>query len=110
MSRIFWSLFPSHIAAVSTATFGSRCIAANRAALTASVYALLDEVLSGMIPSSACLERRRGVELDRVLHGRLEPVPLVGQDVEQDRAFHRLDLLEVDCATSCRSWPSIGPM
>ena len=53
MSRIFWSLFPSHIAAVRTATFGSRCIAANRAALTASVYALLDDVLSGMIPSSA---------------------------------------------------------
>ena len=53
VSRIFWSLFPSHIAAVSTATLGSRCMAANRAALTASVYALLDEVLSGMIPSSA---------------------------------------------------------
>ena len=48
-----------------------------------------------MIPSSALLERRRGVELDRVLHGRLEAVPLVGQDVEQDRPVHRLDLLEV---------------
>ena len=48
-----------------------------------------------MIPSSALLERRGGVELDRVLLGRLEAVPLVGQDVEQDRPVHLLDLLQV---------------
>ncbi len=41
------------------------------------------------------LEGGGGVVLDRVFDGRLEPVPLVGQDVEQDRAVHRLDLLEV---------------
>ena len=35
------------------------------------------------------------MELDRVLHRRLEAVSLVGQDVEQDRAFHRLDPLEI---------------
>ena len=35
------------------------------------------------------------MELDRVLHGRLEAVPLVGQDVQQDRPLDRLDPLEV---------------
>ena len=42
------------------------------------------------------LKRGGGVELDRVFHGRLEAVPLVGQDVEQDRPIERLDALEID--------------
>ena len=46
------------------------------------------------------LKRRRGVELDRVFHRRLEAVPLVGQDVEQDRPVQRLDPLEIDRARS----------
>ena len=37
VSRIFWSLFPSHMAAVITATLGSRRQASNSASLTASV-------------------------------------------------------------------------
>ena len=41
------------------------------------------------------LEGGGGVVLDRVLDGRLEPVPLAGQDVEQDRPVQRLDLLQV---------------
>ncbi len=39
-------------------------------------------------PVARLLERGGGVELDRVFHGRLEAVPLVGQDVEQDRPVH----------------------
>ncbi len=37
VSRIFWSLFPSHIAAVRTATLGSAFRARKRASLIASV-------------------------------------------------------------------------
>ncbi len=48
-----------------------------------------------MIPPSALVNGRGSVELDRVLDGRLKAVPLVGQDVEQDRPVHRLDLLKV---------------
>ena len=47
-------------------------------------------------PVARLLKRRGRVELDRVFHGRLEAVPLVGQDVQQDRPVERLDALEVD--------------
>ena len=46
-------------------------------------------------PLLGLLERVRRVELHRILHGRLEAVALVGQDVEQDRPAHRLDPLQV---------------
>ena len=48
-----------------------------------------------MIPSSAVWNGAGAWNLTGSFIGRLEPVPLVGQDVEQDRPVHRLDLLQV---------------
>ncbi len=70
-------------------------MAAKRAAPTASVNALCDEVLSGMIPSSTRWNGAGAWYLTGSLTAGSEPVPLVGQDVEQHRAVHRLDLVEI---------------
>ena len=95
VSRIFWSLFPSHMAAVITATLGSRRQASNRTVADGVGVGPARRGLERDDPVARLLKRGGGVELDRVFHRRLEAVPLVGQDVEQDRPIHRLDPLEV---------------
>ena len=61
------------------------------AALTASVYAFAPPFFSDtIVPVRAdLLEDRRRVVRDRVLGRLRDAVPLVGQDVQQDRALLR---------------------
>ena len=95
-SRTFSSLFPWHIAAVMTATFGSSCIASWIAALTASVYAFAPPFLSDTIVRSGPTFSKTGgvwnVTGSSAACG--DAVPLFGEHVQQDRALLRLQVAE----------------